>query len=375
VKRRAHLAAPVAALLLLLLAAAAARGFGPSAIPHDEGKLAYDCAGGASLAPGSRTSVDWVVWCGPVSGRMRVQVRAPMKAERVRWGVAPRVTGSGGRPDCRESRDELTCHLRKSGPVTIRGSLTLPGGACVGKTVVAIPTAPFREGEPFFAHPWGCPGNPPPRPPKLRSILRFRAAEALDPGSAGNHAALTAKARQLRQAWIDEEPVERWSWRAWRSPLDAKDAKLMALRGHAIEQADELIEGWVERNHARDTYAGWTWGTDGSIYVGFTKEPEATVARMKRKVAFVEPAFVKPFPVAPNYTDDELNGLTEKVIDATTESGEDTYGIIEVGIDVLANKVRVAAEHVGATTRLLTERFGPDAPIEVEHSRATGELL
>jgi hypothetical protein len=366
VKRRPHLAALGVALVLLLslVAAGSAAGWGESAVPYGEGKIAYDCAGGASLAPGSKTTVDWVIWCGPVSGRMRIEVEAPKAGGRVRWSGPAKVAGPAGRPSCKVGRAKMNCELRKSGPITVRGSFTVSAGACVGKTVVSIPTGDFRDGEGFYKEPWGCPGSRPPAPPKLSSILKFRATEVLDPGLAGDRGAEVAKARRLRQAWIDEEPVERWSQVAWESPLDASDAKLMALRRHATEQAGRLIEGWVGKHQMLGTYAGWYWGPDGSIFIGFTQEPDATVARMKSELSFIEPAWVKPFETPPVYTKGELEALTGQIVTLLEERGG--FGsIVGIGTDVLANKVRVSATDPSKARRLLTAKFGTDAPIEV----------
>ncbi len=351
------LAALALALLLALAVAASATGFGPSAMAYGKG-IAYDCAGGASLAPGSKTKVDWVVWCGLVSGRMRVQVEAPKKASRVRWGGAPRVDGPARRPTCHAKGAELTCRLRKRGPITLRGSFTVSNRACAGRTVVAIRDAPDREGEPFYKEPWGCPGSEPPKPPKLSKILKFRAAEVLDPQLEGDRAAQVAKARRLRRAWIDEAPVERWSQVAWGSPLDATDAELMTLRGQAREQAGGLIEGWVEKHQMIGTYAGWEFTADGSIYIGFTAEQEAIVARMKSQLHFVEPAWVKPFPVPPIHTQSELAALEELIIEYLEEQPD-------MGTDTLANKLKVGAIKPVEMRKLLTAKFGAEAPIEV----------
>jgi hypothetical protein len=349
------------ALLLSLVAAGSAAGWGESAVPYGEGKIAYDCAGGASLAPRSKTTVDWVIWCGPVSGRMRIEVAAPKKAGRVHWSGLPKVTGPAGQPSCKLGAAEMNCKLRKTGPVTIRGSFTVSAGACAGKTLVSIPTGDFRDGEGFYKEAWGCPGSRPPRPPKLSAILKFRAAEVLAPN--GDRAAEVAKARRLRRAWIDEAPTERWSQVAWESPLDAADAKLMALRHHATEQAGQLIEGWVDKHRMQGTYAGWYWGPEGSIFIGFTQDPDATVARMRAELPFIEPAWVKPFETPPVYTESELEALTGLIAQLLEGGSEGT--IVSIGTDVLANKVEVGATDPAKARRLLDAHFGTEVPIEV----------
>jgi hypothetical protein len=296
---------------------------------------------------------------------MKFQIRAPNRAGEVDWALAPTIDGAAGPTRCHEEGVKLACELRKTGPITIRGSLTEPGGACVAATVVSIRDSGLREGESFFKRPWGCPGSDAPEPPKVSAILRFRAEEVLDPDLAGEHAAQVAKARRLRRAWIEEVPVERWSEVAWGSPLDATDARLLARRGHAIEQAGQLIRAWLARHPHLNTYAGWTWGADGSIYIGFTKEPNAVVARMKKGLPFLEPAWVKSFPSPPVYTEEELMTAQGEVSRYLQSLGRRAPYVPTMDIDFLANEVEVKAIHPGKVRRLLTAKFGAEAPIEV----------
>jgi len=192
--------------------------------------------------------------------------------------------------------------------------------------------------------------------------MNFHVNEALGAGLRGDRSDLRKEARSLRRAWIDEAPVERWSAGAWGAPVDAVEAEELALRSRSIDQAGELIEGWVHDHHANRIYAGWTWSREGTIYVGFTQEPDATVARMKGELKFVAPDRVQPFPVAPVHSERELWSLSETVVEYLRSfPGSWT----DASIDVLANKVKIGSQKVALTRRLIVGHFGADAPIEV----------
>lgn len=362
--RLRHIWAIAGILSIFAVLPATAFSFGESAVPLPPG-LAADCSAAASLSPVREDVVNWVVWCGPVRGRFRIQVAAPQGSNVMSWGPAPRVDGSGvvSRPLCRlQGGQKETCRLRKSGPVTVRGSFRVGGRPCDGRAGVAIRTDAYVQGEAFYKAPWGCPGSRPPRPPSLAHIVDFHVAKALGAGLQGDRLALRKEARRLRQAWIDEAPVERWSAGAWGAPVDAAEAEELALRSRSLEEADELIEHWVHRHRAGSIYAGWTWDRRGSIYVGFTEEPQENVVRMKAEVRFIAPDRVQPFPIPPVYNEEELWSLSEKVVDYLQSfAGSWT----DAGVDVLANKVKIGSQKVARTRHLIVRQFGPEAPIEV----------
>jgi hypothetical protein len=192
--------------------------------------------------------------------------------------------------------------------------------------------------------------------------MNFHVNEALGAGLRGDRSDLRKEARSLRRAWIDEGPVERWSAVAWGAPVDAVEAEELALRSRSIEQAGELIDRWVHGHRAGSIYAGWTWGREGTIYVGFTEEPDATVARMKDELPFIAPDRVEPFPAPPIYSEGELWSLSEAVIEYLRSfPGSWT----NAGVDVLANKAEIGAQKVARTRHLVLEHFGARAPIEV----------
>jgi len=378
VTRRPHLAALGVALVLLLslVGAGNAAGFGPSAIPVAPGK-ADDCSAATSVVPGSKTSVEYVIWCGPARGRFTLTLAPTKHSAPVRWGGSPRVDGPGaaGHPRCAPAGAERVCRVRKLGPVTIRGRFRVPAGACASKVEVQIKSGQgFLAGEGFWTQPWGCPGSKAPPPPSVARIVRFYLQEDLGPALTGDRAAVVAKAKVLRRAWIEGEPVERWSARAWGAPVDRADAEELALRLRSTEQAANAIPDWIHEHRLGSIYAGWYWGPEGTIYVGFTREAEKMLTRLKADVDFVAPSRVKLFATPPLYTETALEKLTEKVVEAVTGPDEAKYKIVEIGVDILANKVEVGARHAAATRRLLAERFGPDAPIEVVH-RGEEELV
>jgi hypothetical protein len=265
------------------------------------------------------------------------------------------------------------CKVRKSAPVTIRGSFRVPGNPC--DEHVAVWTSSGRwNGGGIGAAPWGCPHRRPPKPPTVAHIVKFYEHEHL----VGQHEArpaLHAKARRLRQVWIAEEPVARFAESAWGVPLARADLVELQLRLETIGQADRLIHDWLKKTGNASIYAGWTWGPDGQIYVGFTEEAEAMLARLRNAEPFLAPGRLQPFPVPPTHSEAELNKLMKRVLDLTIalEEGEseggETYEFTEFGIDILANKVEVGAIKVAAARRWIAEKFGPEAPIEV----VTGE--
>jgi hypothetical protein len=360
--------------LLSFLPAAAAYGFGESAVPAAKG-LAIDCAAGASLTPGSKHEVDWVIWCGPIHGRFEVDLHPTKKAGPIALAGAPTMSGpgAGATPACGPKGDEVRCRVRKSGPITVRGSFRVAGDPCAERVDVWI-QAGRRSGEGIGRKPWGCPHSKPPAPPTMASIVRFYLAERLGPGLTGNRAGVKRTARRERQAWIDEAPTERWAAQAWGAPVDPAGAEELTLRLTSIEQAGRLIESWVHDHQLGSIYAGWYWGPEGSIYVGFIQEPESNLKRMKAAEPFIAPARVQPFPTPPTNSENELNALLEKILDATENLDEPNYGLVGIGLDVPANQVEVEAEHTVATRRLLTELFGAEAPVEVVKGRP-GELL
>ncbi|HTR73766.1 MAG TPA: hypothetical protein VMH33_00730 [Solirubrobacterales bacterium] len=365
-RRRAHRLLAAAALIgvLALVVAVGASGFGESVVPRGHG-LADDCLGGASLARGSKTTVDWVVWCGPAKGRARIKVEAPKQASPAHVYSRARMIGAapGDGLDCRFGR-VTSCRLEKNGPITVRGSFTVSQGACAGRTLVQIPTTSWDQGEAFFKEAEGCPGSKSPRVPSVARIARFFEEEELEPTLRGDHAALVRRAKQVRRAWIAESPTERWSAVAWEAPVDAATAEELALRMRMNQQAATAIPNWVHEHRLGSTYAGW-YSAEGKIFVGFTREPEAMLGRLKSNVSFVAPARVTLFPVPPLYSEGHLNKVMNEVLDATEDIDEEKYGITDIGVEIQDNKVGVGAIHVAATRRLLVELMGPEAPIEV----------
>jgi hypothetical protein len=356
-------------LLLSLVVAAGASGFSENALPPPAGH-ATDCAAGFSLAPGSRHEVDWVLWCGPERGSFEIQLHPQKGVGPIGLGAGTIVKGpgAGATPRCRRRDGEVFCKVRKSGPVTIRGSFSVPGDPCDEHVAVWTDSGRWNGGG-IGGAPWGCPHRRPPKPAKVARIVKFYEGEHLVGGV--SRSALVAKARRLRQAWIAEEPVARFAADAWGVPLARPDLAELQLRLETIGQADRLIHDWLKKTGSYPIYAGWTWGPEGQIYVGFTEEPEAMLARLRKAEPFLAPSRLQPFPVPPTHSEAELNQLLNRVLNLTIalEEGEseggETYEFTEFGIDILANKVEVGAIKVAAARRWIAEKFGPEAPIKV----------
>jgi hypothetical protein len=106
----------------------------------------------------------------------------------------------------------------------------------------------------------------------------------------------------------------------------------------------------------------------GTIYLGFTDDPNGMVQQFKQEVSLIAPSHLRPFPIPPIYTERELSRLQEKVwpsrgplINFTT-------------VNVLANKVEVGTEHVHRVRRLLADRFGFEALIPVVFEKPLKEV-
>jgi hypothetical protein len=365
------------ALLVALVGATNAVGFGESVVPAPKG-LAPDCLAGASLAPDSHHEVDWVIWCGPTAGRFEIQLHPQKEAGPVSLSAEPTVGGLGAKapPTCASREGDIFCKVTKSGPVIVRGSFRIPGNVCTEDVSIWINAGSF-SGAGKGGGPWGCPGREPPVPPTVAHIVRFHERELPGPALEGRHHAVVREAVWLREHWIEEEPVARWSAVAWGAPVDEEEAVELRLRLESVEQADRLIHAWLKETGLASIYAGWDSGPGGTIYVGFTRRPAATLARLRKAEPFVAPQWLKPFPVPPTHSERELRALAERIDGAARqreEEGKSGFFLEEAGVDTLANKVEMAVDRVAAARRWVTETFGAAAPIEVVKGGG-GELL
>jgi hypothetical protein len=369
--RRPHPAAlffPFAFLVWLLAVTDASAIVPPPPLPPAHEGLAGDCIIAAALAPGSSEEVDWTVWCGPRPGRYRVELMAPADGPGIAWGRSPRVGGPGatGRPRCAAGYGEEDCRFRELGPVTARGSFRVDGDACDVPLAISIRSLNSGAAGRFEAQPWGCPGSEPTQPPKAWRAYDFYRDNDLRPAIGGDGHKVASYARMLRRRWIREAPVERWSAKALGAPTTAAALAELALRKELISQAAAEIEPWIAANGLESTFAGWEWGPSGEVYVGFTEEAEATLARLKAEEPFVAPERVVLLPTPPRHTLVELEELAGQVVARRSEA-TGRPGIYGVGYDVLANKVEVFCQEgtVAETTTLIAEHFAADAPLEI----------
>jgi hypothetical protein len=358
----------VAFLAWLLVAANAGAIVPPPPLPPQPEGLARDCIIAASLAPDSSKEVDWTVWCGPTPGAYRVELQAPADGPAVSWERSASVAGPGaeGAPRCRASDDEESCALSESGPVTARGSFRVEDDACGTPLTIRIRALATGAAGRFDAQPWGCPGSEPTQPPEPWRAANFYTYKHLRPGSSGRRGVLYRYAQRLDQAWIREAPVERWAAKALGAPTTAAAFEELLLRRQLREQAKREIDRWVSSRGLESIFAGWEWGLEGKVYVGFTAEAESLLARLKAEEPFVAPERVVPFPAPPRYTLTELEELAGRVFGHAREVAG-RPDIIEVGYDVVANKVKVpCGEGEGAkTAAFLAEYFPADAPFEI----------
>jgi hypothetical protein len=181
----------------------------------------------------------------------------------------------------------------------------------------------------------------------------------------------------LREHWIEEEPVARWSAVAWGAPVDEAEAFELRLRLESTEQADRLIHDWLKKTGLTSIYAGWDWAPDGTIYVGFTRRPVATLARLRKAEPFVAPEPLKPFPTPPTHSEAELRKLAGRIIAAAQKLegvGKRGFGLEEASLDTLANKIELRSFDPAAARRWVAANLGPDTPVEVVKAGG-GELL
>lgn len=221
--------------------------------------------------------------------------------------------------------------------------------------------------------PSGCPKSYEEPVRRLGQIIRDRADEGLDLDLAGNKAAIVRRAKGLLAAWKRGDPVARWTSEeeAFGMPLRAFEQTELEYRDVYRERFQDLVEegDWVEKN-APHTYAGYEldYAAGGIIYVGFTEEQDAYLAKLRKRL--IAPERFQPFPVLPTYTEAELFRIEEQFVG--DRANWDLANM--VSINFLANKVEVGTQHLARMRRQIAARYGPDAPFMVVFARPI-ELL
>jgi hypothetical protein len=330
------------------------------------GEYARDCTSLSFLDANRPKTVRYVVWCGVQTGKVRFSVHrdggAPVLAFPHR--IAAAGAGAQGSFRCQRVVQAVKCEGTISGPVVVRGWITVPGRRCV-------PVAVHNPGEGRAGiAPQGCPGTHRLRPPHDgRYIREFRHSAGLDYDLHGDKAAIHRRIVGLIKAWERGNPVERATEAEWTVPMSARDQREFEYQNEYIERDSNAIELWAKR-HAPATFAGW--GVDeeagGIFYIGFVGDQEARIAEFESQVKVLAPERIKPFPTPPRYTEDQLEELQEE-IDRQLFVPKRFELISSVWIDVLGNTVVVGSEHVAKTRKFLDKRFGTEAPIRVVFER------
>jgi hypothetical protein len=312
--------------------------------------------------------VRYVMWCGVQEGDVRLTLRRPKGPEVLGFSRLAEATGPGaaGPLRCRESsRGRVSCLGRTTGPVTYRGTVTVaPGTRCGSK--ISLSVSGWTGGELDF--PSGCPKTYEEPVRRLRQIIRERTEEGLDLDLAGNRGAIVRRAKGLLAAWKRGDPVARWTSleETFGMPLRAFEQAELEYRDVYRERFQDLVEegDWVEKN-APDTYAGYEldYAAGGIIYVGFTADQDAYLAKLRQQL--IAPERFQPFPVPPTYTEAELFQIQEQF----DEDKANWHLANMVSINYLANKVEVGTQHVARLRRQIAARYGPDAPFLVVYSR------
>lgn len=346
--------------LFAVLAATAADAYGPAV----DGRT-RDCTTEAMLEQGSPTVVRYVVWCGVQEGRVTLRIKRKRGPALLGFSRTAAASGPGaaGPMRCRPLRgDRVFCSARKTGPVTFRGTIDVPRGtrcaALVGLDV-------WRWTGDSLDLPSGCPRSYETRERKVGQILSDRAWEGLDLDLMGDRAARVRRAKSLLAAWRRGDPVARWTSEeeAFGMPLRAFEQTELEYRDLYREQFQNMVEGgdWVKRN-APDSWAGYELDSaaGGIIYVGFTKEPEALLEKLRRRL--IAPERFQLFPVQPRYTEEQLEGIWFSF----PRPKSPLWNLVNsTSIHYIANKIEVSTEHVTRVRRLIAEEYGPDAPFEV----------
>lgn len=334
---------------------------------------ARDCTTEAMLASGQPSVVRYVVWCGVQPGHVSLRIRRPKGPAVLGFSGTAAATGPGasGPLRCRELRGgRVFCSGRKRGPVTYRGTVTVGSGTrCSAPLLLNV----WRWTGDSLDFPSGCPKSRREPVRRLGQIIRDRADEGLDLDLAGDRGAIVRRAKGLLAAWKRGDPVARWTSEeeAFGMPLRAFEQAELEYRDVYRERFQDLVEegDWVEKN-APNTYAGYELddAAGGIIYVGFTADQDAYLAKLRKRL--IAPERFQPFPIPPTYTEAELFRLEEQFVE--NEANWDLANM--VSINYLANKVEVGTQHIARMRRQIAARYGPDAPFLVVFARPI-ELL
>lgn len=370
-RRRDLAGVAIAGLLTFSIAIPTASTAATSLTRGDQ--VARDCVAQAMLDKEDSRAIRFVAWCSLQAGEARFSLRRiDEKLEQsvpiLSFSARPETTGPGaGRAfRCRRQGVSLRCSGVKSGPVVVRGRIMVrPGERCAASVRIGTGRAVYRD------PPRGCPGTRRERGNFGMSFMRdFRRTFFLDEDLQGDRAAIDRRIRGLVRGWRRGEPVARVSADFWGLPFRPADQRHFDLRKALLERTANTLGPWVRQN-ARDTYAGRSLTDEHGVvmYVGFTGDQDAQLARFKSEAKPFAADHIRPFPVQPLYSARELSKLFYEV---TEEPFFVRSLIVSMGIDTMLNKVRIRTPFIVKVKRLLSERFGPEAPFLVLYRRNAG---
>jgi hypothetical protein len=368
---------PSTATAAVLPAAPAARTAAPSSSTASAsiikgGNFARDCITQPFLDRSRRNRIRFVVWCSVQSGGVRFTLRRRDRATINGFSRSIAPTGSGvfGSFHCRRAGETVKCAGHKHGPLVVRGWLQVPA-----ETRCDPLLAPTDPGI-FVGPPQGCPHTHRQRVNFSLGYMRsFRHELGFDVDLGEDQEAIDRRIHSIIGAWRRGEPVARVTATELGQPLRPVDQRRFEFREALLERTASALEHWVPR-HAESTYAGY-WIDDQDpqgpiIYVGFVGDQDSQLAAFKQQLKLIAPEHIRPFPVAPRYSERALGDLEEALWHPFHSAL--TRLISSTGIDTTANKLEVGTEHVAKVKRLLADRFGPDAPFLVVFERP-GTLL
>lgn len=258
----------------------------------------------------------------------------------------------------------MKCAGLAGGPLVLRGSVRVPHGSR------CLPLRLHTAESTYVGAPVGCPHVPVRRAPnRFRYFHEFRAEFGLDADLHGDKAAIDRRIRGTVAAWRRGEPVARVTEQELGLPLRPVDMRQLEFEDKLLTRTVDALESWVPR-HASDTYAGYTIEVENGpviFRVGFTGDQVAQLEAFKRELKLFAPEHIQPFLVPPTYSERELEGYREEVIELAESRG--WWLLTSMRVDIEANRVRIGTQHVAKLKRLLLEKVGTLDPFVVEFGK------
>jgi hypothetical protein len=255
----------------------------------------------------------------------------------------------------------MKCAGLAHGPLVLRGNLRVPRGSR------CLPLHLHTAESSYVSAPIGCRHVRAPWVPyRPHYFHEFRREFGLDSDLHGDKEAIDRRIRGTLAAWRRGEPVARVTEHELGLPLRPADMRRLEFEDTLIMRTADALESWVPR-HAFNTYAGdFIEEENGPVIfrVGFTGDQSAQLEAFKREVKLFAPEHIQPFLVPPTYSERELEGYNQGVIELVQSRGDDLF--TSMHLDVEANKVVIGTQHVAVLKRLLLRKFSTLDPFLIK---------